>query len=263
MKQINLLESHLGFPLFKRTYKGLQLTPAGRSFYNDAKYIIQYSKDAILRAAQKSTLQQVLRIGVSFTTPVEYLISLWDKVQSIYPQLKFELVSFENTPETAREIMKNFGKNIDVVAGIYSENLLKRRECTAIRLYNTPVCCAVPRHHPLANKQKLGATDLYNQTLMVLQHHYFDDFDHIRADLIKKYSLINIEDISFFNINVFNHCANENKIMLAIPEWKNIHPMLKIIPVNWDYIIPFGIMYSSHLNEEVQLFIDAVKQLYK
>lgn len=66
MKQINLLESHLGFPLFKRTYKGLQLTPAGRSFYNDAKYIIQYSKDAILRAAQKSTLQQVLRIGVSF-----------------------------------------------------------------------------------------------------------------------------------------------------------------------------------------------------
>ena len=117
MKQMNLLESNLGLHLFERTHRGLQLTPAGQSLYHDALYIIQYSKDAIARAKHFNP-QKTLRIGVSFTTPVEYLISLWDKVQKIYPQLKFELISFENTPDNAREIMKNFGVNIDMVAGI-------------------------------------------------------------------------------------------------------------------------------------------------
>lgn len=83
LKQINLLEKSLGFSLFHRTYRSLKLTPSGESFYQDDKYIIQYSKEAISRAAHKSEHQQILRIGVSFTTPVDYLISLWDKIQQI------------------------------------------------------------------------------------------------------------------------------------------------------------------------------------
>ena len=74
MKQMNLLESNLGLHLFERTHRGLQLTPAGQSLYHDALYIIQYSKDAIARAKHFNP-QKTLRIGVSFTTPVEYLIS--------------------------------------------------------------------------------------------------------------------------------------------------------------------------------------------
>lgn len=29
-------------PLFERTHRGLKLTKAGMSLYNDAKYVIQY-----------------------------------------------------------------------------------------------------------------------------------------------------------------------------------------------------------------------------
>lgn len=263
MKQINSLEDNLGFRLFYRTHRGLQLTPSGESFYHDAKYIIQYSKEAISRAEHKLDNQQILRIGVSFTTPVEYLISLWDKIHQICPHLKFELVSFENTPDNAREIMKNFGQNIDMVAGIYSPNLLQERNCIATYLYDSPICCAVPRNHVLANKDKLKIEDLYGETVFILQHYYLEHFDRIRADFLQNHSLIRIEDIPFFNINVFNQCVNENKIMLAIPEWKNIHPMLEIKPVEWDYSIPFGIMYSPHPSHEVKLFIDTVQQLYK
>lgn len=154
--------------------------------------------------------------------------------------MRFELLSFENKSENARDIMRNFGRNIDVVAGIYSLNLLKERNCEAFHLYDPPICCAVFKNHPLVNKKKLKIKDLFGQTLLMLQHHYFDDFDKIRADLLKNYPLINIEDISFFYINIFNQCANENKIMLAIPEWKNIHPMLKIILIDWNYAFSFS-----------------------
>lgn len=50
IKQINLLEESLGVSLFERTYRGLILTEAGKSMYQDAKYIIQYCKDSVDRA---------------------------------------------------------------------------------------------------------------------------------------------------------------------------------------------------------------------
>lgn len=40
IKQINLLEASLGVKLFERTHRGLVLTSAGRSLYQDAKYIL-------------------------------------------------------------------------------------------------------------------------------------------------------------------------------------------------------------------------------
>lgn len=46
MKQVNLLEEALEVQLFVRTPRGLTLTDAGKSYYRDAKYMIQYAKDA-------------------------------------------------------------------------------------------------------------------------------------------------------------------------------------------------------------------------
>ena len=50
IKQINLLESSLDLVLFERTHRGLILTNAGKSLYQDAKYIIGYCKDSVVRA---------------------------------------------------------------------------------------------------------------------------------------------------------------------------------------------------------------------
>ena len=68
-----LLEESLGIQLFIRTHRGLSLTEAGKSFYQDAKYIIQYCKDSIVRA--KNAMQKdsnIIRIGTSPMTPDVY-----------------------------------------------------------------------------------------------------------------------------------------------------------------------------------------------
>lgn len=66
IKQINLLEADLDMKLFERSHRGLRLTKAGLSLYNDAKYIIQYCRDSVVRA--KNAMQKdenVIRIGTS------------------------------------------------------------------------------------------------------------------------------------------------------------------------------------------------------
>ncbi len=144
MKQINLLEGSLEVQLFNRTPRGLTLTNAGKSYYQDAKYMIQYAKDAQVRA--KNAMQSnesVIRIGTSLMTPSQFLLDLWPQVHEVHPELKFQMVNFDNTPENAREILANLGQNIDIVAGIFDETMLTLRACDALELMRVPICCAV------------------------------------------------------------------------------------------------------------------------
>ena len=72
IKQINLLEESLGVKLFDRSHRGLQLTKAGRSMYQDAKYIIQYCRDSVTRAKnamQAGWLRAICRRPSMSTAP--------------------------------------------------------------------------------------------------------------------------------------------------------------------------------------------------
>lgn len=156
IKQINLLESSLGVKLFERSHRGLTLTNAGRSLYQDAKYIIQYCRDSVTRA--KNAMQEdgsIIRIGSSPTTLAQLLMELWSRIQTLCPDIKFQIVPFENTPENAREILANLGKNIDVIGGIFDDTMLDLRSCAGLELSREPFCCAVSIHHRLAAKDKL------------------------------------------------------------------------------------------------------------
>ena len=95
IKQINLLERDLDVKLFVRTHRGLALTEAGKSLYGDAKHIIQYSREAVVRA--KNAMQKddnVIRIGTSPMTPGQFLLELWPRIQERCPDVKFQLVPF-------------------------------------------------------------------------------------------------------------------------------------------------------------------------
>nr|WP_319217761.1 LysR family transcriptional regulator [uncultured Trichococcus sp.] len=263
MKQINLLENSLGFDLFIRTHRGVRLTPAGESLYRDAKYLIQYAKDSIVRAEKRvAEPKHVLRIGTSLTTPVQFLVNLWPQIRQHNPDLKFELVSFENTPENAREIMNHFGRNIDLVAGIYSEKILSERNCSALKLYDTPLCAAVPFHHRLAAKDEIKVEDLLYETVMLIRRGYMSAFDEVRDVLAENYPQIQIEDFSFFDVNVFNKCENDNAVLIGVKEWGNVHPLLEIIPISWDHTIPMGILYSNKPSDDVKEFLKIISQLY-
>ncbi|MFQ9896295.1 MAG: hypothetical protein ACLRWA_09080 [Lachnospira sp.] len=45
---------------------------------------------------------------------------------------------------------------------------------------------------------------------------------------------IHIVDFDFYSMDVFNRCENTNDVLLAIPGWATVHPLLKVIPVEWE-----------------------------
>lgn len=262
IKQINLLEGSLDLLLFIRNHRGLALTDAGQSLYKDAKYIIQYCKDSVTRAknAMKET-DNVIRIGTSPMTPAQLLVELWPRVQEHCPDIKFQLIPFENTPENAREILANLGQNIDVVAGIFDETMLNLRQCAGLEISREPICCAVSLHHRLAQKDKLTVEDLYGENLMLMRRGWSHYVDLLRDELWKNHPQINIVDFDFYDIEAFNQCENNNCVLMAIENWRYVHPLLKILPVEWSFTIPFGLLHSPDPSPTVKKFLSAVGEI--
>ena len=264
IKQINLLEENLDLQLFVRTHRGLVLTKAGQSLYQDTKYIIQYCKDSVTRA--KNAMQEtenVIRIGTSPMTPAQVLVDLWPKLQAYCPNIKFQLIPFDNTPKNAREILGNLGQNIDVVAGIFDETMLNLRQCKGLEISREPICCAVSVHHRLAQKNSLTVQDLYGENLMLMRRDWSHYVDLLRDDLWKNHPQIHIVDFDFYDVAAFNQCENNNCVLMAVENWRYVHPLLKILPVDWGYTIPFGLLHSPNPSFAVAEFLRAVEKAVK
>lgn len=263
IKQINILEGSLDLKLFNRTHRGLTLTAAGKSLYSDAKYLISYAHESLERA--KNAMQEesnIIRIGTSPLTPAQILVELWPKIHELCPKLRFKLVPFENTPENAREILLNLGKNIDMVAGIFDNALLNYRQCDGLLLTQQQVCCAVSLNNPLAQKEKLQIADLYGQKLLIIRRGWMDAADRLRDYLLANHPQIEIVDFDFYSTDIFNRCANENLLLTSIPIFHSVHPLLKTLPVEWDLSFPYGLLHSPQPTSNVQKFITALQKIY-
>ena len=260
IKQINLLEESLGVKLFERSHRGLTLTKAGRSLYQDAKYVIQYCRDSVARA-KNAMLEDtnVIRVGSSPMTPAQLLMQLWAKVNETCPDIKFQIVPFDNSLENAREILGNLGKRIDIVGGIFDETMLARRGCAGLELVRAPFQCAMSVHHRLATKDRLQLSDLHGENLLMMHRGWSHYVDQLRDDLWQHHPQIHIIDFEIYSMDMFNRCESTNDVLLAIPGWANVHPLLKVIPVEWDYSIPFGVMHLPNPSPVVRRFLDVAK----
>ena len=84
-----------------------------------------------------------------------------------------------------------------------------------------------------------------------------------RNDLETNHPEIHIEDTSpFYDLSVFNRCAETGNVLLTIECWQHVHPGLVSIPVAWEYSIPYGLLYSLNAPDDVLRFVDAAAALH-
>lgn len=259
MKQMNTLEKRLGISLISRTSHGITLTAGGQSIYKDAKDIISASEEAIKRARYAAGAQQrLLRVGTSMLNPCKVFMDIWYKVSEQFPNFKIQIIPFEDDHEGILSVIDHIGDNFDFIVGVCdSARWLDR--CNLYTLGRYKKCIAVPTYHPLAKKQRLKITDLYGESLMMVKRGDSAINDSLRDYLEQNHPKIKIEDTSqFYDITVFNSCAESGKLLLNIECWSDIHPSLKTIPVDWDFTIPYGLLYPLNPKEDITEFLKAI-----
>lgn len=264
MKQMNSLEHHLNLKLIQRSPSGIQLTEAGAIIYRDAKFLIDYSKKSISSAkAALYANDTTFCVGTSLLNPAKPFMDLWYRVNKDFPEYKLHLVPFEDNHEGILSEIEKLGEKFDFLIGVCdSKEWLSRCNFLQLGLYKKMI--AVSREHRLAEKSCINIEDLYGETLMMVQRGDSGTNDFIRNDLEKNHPKIQIEDTPpFYDLSVFNHCAETGKVLLTIECWQEVHPGLISIPVNWDYSIPYGLLYSSDAPKDVLEFVNAAKNTTK
>jgi DNA-binding transcriptional LysR family regulator len=259
MKQINSLEKHLGLILFYRTTQGLSLTPAGKIIYKDAQFLFEYSQRSI--AAAKEAMgneEKTFRVGSSLLNPAKPFMDLWYQANAAFPNYRLHLVPFEDNHEGILSEIAQLGTKFDFLIGVCDSRQWLDK-CQMLPLGQCQKMCAVSREHPLAKKKKLKITDLYYQTLMMVAAGDSGVNDFIRHDLLKNHPQIKIKDTPhFYDMSVFNRCAETGDILLTLDCWQDVHPALVTIPVEWDYSIPYGLLYALQPSKDVTRFVKLI-----
>ena len=261
MKQMNVLEAQVGVQLLIRTNHGIRATNAGNSFYYDAKFLVQYSEKATTRARQvANTNPYTIRVGTSMFYPCNVLLDLWNTISASYPQFKMKIVPFDNDAEAWPTAYRTLGKDFDVMAGAY-ERAHEADSFQDFKLGECRFCVAVSREHPFASRERLSIADLYGERLVVLKPGTSPLIDAIRGYVIEEHPDIQIKDaLQQFTIETFNRCEESDAVLLTLDKWKDVHPSLVTIPVDWQYTMPYGILYPREPSTSVQLFVRAIQE---
>ncbi len=261
MKQMNSLETQIGVKLLIRTHHGIRATDAGNSFYHDAKFLMQYSEKAIVRAQQAANKNShMIRIGNSMLNPCNVLLDVWNTISDTYPQFKMKLVPFDDDAQSWPGVYRTIGKDFDVMVGAY-ERANGSDSFHALKLGEYHFCVAVSRGHPLARKDMLSVTDLYGERLVVIKPGSSPRIDGIRGYLVTEHPEIQIKDAPLhYTIDVFNRCEESGAVLLTLDGWKDVHPSLVTLPIDWEYTIPYGMLYPRKPSNSVQLFVRALQE---
>ncbi len=262
MKKMNVLEAHLNLKLIDRTPAGVDLTPAGKVIYRDAKFIMDYSKKSVA-AANAATLDYdtTFCVGTSLLNPAKPFMDLWYKINQSFPDYKLHLVPFEDNHDGILSEIKKLGEKFDFLIGV-CDSKAWLSICSFLPLGRYKKMVAVSRDHRLAEKKQINIEDLHGETLMMVGRGDSGVNDFIRNDLEKKHPQIHIEDTpQFYDLSVFNRCAESGNILLTIECWQDVHPGLISIPVNWDYSIPYGLLYNANADKDVLKLVETARNI--
>lgn len=261
MKQMNALEKELDLILLERTPSGIRLTAAGSVIYRDAKFIIDYSQKSIRGARTAMHLADTtFCVGTSLLNPAKPFMDLWYLVNKEFSEYKLHLVPFEDNHEGILGEIAQLGEKFDFLIGVCDSKVWLSR-CNFLPLGTYKKMIAVSREHRLSKQKSITIKDLYGETLMMVKRGDSGVNDFLRNDLERHHPEIHIEDTpQYYDMSVFNRCAESGNVLLTLECWQEVHPGLISIPVDWDYCIPYGLLYSLDAPEDVHRFVETLQK---
>lgn len=154
--QIRALEEELGVQLFYRTNRKVELSPAGRTFLEDAKAILNRTKDAVERAKRADTMFTG-NLNIGFIKGFEKT-NLSDLIADFHIQYPNILLRF--TRENVAELYDGLADHsLDVVFNLqYSTDNLEQMEYRVVKKY--PLYAVVPASHPLSHRVSIRRSEL-------------------------------------------------------------------------------------------------------
>ena len=162
---------------------------------------------------------------------------------------------YTDTKEERLAVVEALGDRYDLLVGAFDSKETLARANYLVLGYNK-LCVAVPQGHPLAARGRLRAEDLHGERLVKVRRGETERLDWFQDELQRAHPQIIIQETDYYyDVDTFNACEQNGTLLLTLDAWADIHPSLVTLPLDWDYSIPYGILYSKTPSNEVAQFV--------
>ena len=159
---VKKLEDELDVRLFERGSAEISVTPLGEEIVRQAQAVLEQAQ-AIKEIAKrgKDPLAGALRLGVIYTIGPYLLPDLVRSAIAHVPQMPLMLQ--ENFTVKLLEMLRAGELDCAILAEPFMDTNL-----AVAPLYDEPFMVAVPRAHPLAQRERISAEELKRETMLLL-----------------------------------------------------------------------------------------------
>lgn len=160
---VKKIEAELGVTLFERNQHEISITPLGELVIKQAELILNETnilKEIVQQ--NKNELKGELKLGIIYTIGPYLLPKLIPVINKQAPELTL-IIEEDFTKNLATKLKAG---DIDI---IILSNPFEESGISTELLYKEPFQVALPSNHPLTKKKKLKASDLLNDTMLLLK----------------------------------------------------------------------------------------------
>lgn len=256
-RQIHALEEELETRLFHRTSRSVALTPAGISFYEDAKNFLGGLKVAAAKIKRHSTSNvQILSIGFGNEIDCELSVRLLQECRKHIPELHPFLRIIPH-----RSILNLFLQDeIDIMFGFH-DDAPSRPGVIYEELFRAPVCCILSAEHAFASKEAVEEQELYEEKIVICNSYSLPARAAVLQNRMERH----------FPLGSVYYCDNLNAMLALVkagygfgilPEMKWNNPGICAIPLVGAEDTFFGFSYKENSpNPLVKKFVTLAKRV--
>lgn len=160
-RQIRLLEQSLGVRLFERNSRMVRLTEAGASFLLSARQMLTLAESSV-DTARRIHQGSAGRVVLGFTAVSGYWLipQLLSQVQQALPDIEISLKEMVTSDQIAAL------KAGTIALAMMRPAIAEQNGLVHRRYYREPMVLALPRDHPLAQRDRIQPEDLRQQPMI-------------------------------------------------------------------------------------------------
>lgn len=254
IQQVNLLEERLGVQMLTRSRRGVSLTEAGSSLYQDAVEIMRHADLAVERARLIASGDVRVRVGTSLLTRCRYLPSLCDRLEASCREASIEVVSLGSPHERGSAFLSEPGRSCDIIEGLYLSEYYRGR-CSFLKLLDVALVLALPSG--FAGGDALSIDDLSGGEVVMLRRGVSQSFDRLRK-LLEVNNEIAVKSVSFYGIDAFVDCEVNKRALVMPALWADLALEMRLALLENAPSIPYGLIYASRPAEHIERFVSDV-----
>lgn len=224
----------------------VELSETGKVYANACEKINRLVIDAELKA-EKFKREREGSISVASLSR-----SVDRKLKSLAHETRFRVRFFDPSGVNASSSLKVCGRDFDAAMTFYDDSFLKRNRLKSFELYNDNIAVAFSKNSENAGKKKLDIEDLYEKKLFVPHEKFNRRIDILVGDLRDFHSRIDIVRYDVITMAFLEELSTSEDFLLVSEHMDLSSFGLNVLPVDWNYKVQYGLVYSQKPESKVE-----------